>query len=106
MCLGPKFFDEREETVRSREAVGEIEVEHFMRSKRMRFGLLTDLGYLDDSVETLSTANLFLYRVPDEAKAFFSEDSDLQLIFVQAEQASKLASRLRKKIRASEPELA
>jgi len=106
MCLGPEFFDHREEAVRSREAAGEIEVEHFMRSKRMRLGLLTELGYLDDDRETISTADLFVYRVPKEAKAFFSEDGNLQLIFVRAGLALKLASRLRAKVRAADPEIA
>lgn len=103
MCLGPEFFDEREEVVRLREAAGEIEVVHFMRSKRLRFGLLTELGYLDDRRETLSTADLFVYQIPKEAEEFFRETSDLQLIFVRPDQASELASRLRKKVRASDP---
>jgi hypothetical protein len=106
MCLGPEFFDQREEAVRTREAAGEIEVEHFMRSKRLRLGLLTELGYLDDDRETISTADLFVYRVPKEAKVFFSEDGDLQLIFVRAGVALKLASRLRAKVRAADPEIA
>jgi len=104
MCLGPEFFDQREEAVRSREAAGEIEVEHFMRSRRLRFGLLTELGYFDDRIEAPSTADIFVYRILKTGKRFFREDRDLQLIFVRAEQASNLASRLREKVRAIDPE--
>lgn len=105
MCLGPEFFDEREEAIRIREGAGEIEVEHFMRSKRLRFGLLEELGYLQDSRETFSTADIFLYQIPKEAEVFLSEDSDLQLVYVRANQGSKLASRLGKKIRAVDLEI-
>lgn len=105
MCLGPEFFDQREESVRSREAAGEIEVEHFMRSKGLRFGLLTELGYFDDTRETISTADLFVYRISKKAKKFFIGDNDLQLIFVRAGLAFRLASRLRAKVRAIDPEI-
>jgi hypothetical protein len=105
MCLGPAFFDQREEAIKSREAAGEIEVEHFMRSKRLRFALLTELGYLDDRMDTPNTADLFGYRIPKKAMTFFSEDSDLQLIFVQASQTAHLASRLRNQVRAIDPEV-
>jgi hypothetical protein len=101
--LGPEFFDQREEAIRSRDAAGELEVEHFMRSKRLRFGLLMELGYFEECLETMSTADLFVYRIPRQAKAFFSEDRDLQLIFVRTVQASKLAVRLREKVRAGDP---
>ena len=105
MCLGPEFFDNRDLAIKTREAAGEIEVEHFMRSKRLRFGLLVDLGYLDDFQECVTTVDFFVYRVPEEASAFLSADTDHQLIFVRAEQVATLAKRLRKRVPASIPEL-
>ena len=105
MCLEQEFFDQRDEAVRFREAAGEIEVERFMRSKRLRFGLLTELGYLDGDRETFCTADLFVFRIPKEAEGYLSEDADLQLVFVRCGLASTLAARLRAKVRANDLEL-
>ena len=105
MCLEQEFFDQRDEAVRCREAAGEIEVERFMRSKRLRFGLLTELGYLDGDRETFCTADLFVFRIPKEAEGYLSEDADLQLVFVRCGLASTLAARLRAKVRANDLEL-
>ncbi len=103
MCLGPEFFDQRDETTRTREAAGEIEVEHFMRTRRLRFGLLLELGYLEDSQESPNTADLFSYQVPLASESYFSEDSDLQLIFVRPESARTLTSRLRNNLQVMDP---
>jgi hypothetical protein len=103
MCLGPEFFDLREETLRTREAIGEMEIEHFMRSKRLRFDLLYELGYFELRLGPMSTADFFIHHIARSAKKYFTEDRDLQLIFVKAQKAVELDSYLRKRVPSPSP---
>ena len=103
MCLGPEFFEDREALIRSREAGGDVEVERFMRTKRLRFDRLYELGYFEDCLEGPTTADVFVHRVAKAAKGFFIEDRGLQLIFVRAEMAGALGRRLRRGVVASDP---
>jgi hypothetical protein len=96
MCLGPEFFDDREALIRTREAGGDLEVERFMRAKRLRFDRLYELGYFEACLEGPTTADLFVHRVAEAARGFFIEERDLQLIFVRGEMARELGSRLRR----------
>lgn len=97
MCLGPEFFDAREESIRRREALGEREVCVYMRAKRLRFDLLYELGYFVFDLERgLSTTDFFIHDLAKAARKYFREDKGLQLIFVRPEKAIELGSRLRK----------
>ena len=95
MCLGPDFFDAREEAERLREAEGAIEVCRFLEERQVDFDLLYDLGYFETTRDGFCTADLFIHDVPPVAERFFLQDKDLQLIFVLPEWAEELASRLR-----------
>lgn len=102
MCLVPEFFDEREALIRTLEVGGDVEVERFMRSKRLRFDRLYELGYFEACQDCPTTADFFVHRVAEAAKGFFTEERDLQLIFVRGEMARELGGRLRREVGAEE----
>jgi hypothetical protein len=101
MCLGPEFFDARDAAIRTREARGHVEVEHFMESLGLDFDVLYNLGYfgtvskdLDPRTLAPRTTDIFIHDLAPGAEAIFLQDRNLQLIFVRARKARSLAALL------------
>jgi hypothetical protein len=105
MCLEPEFFDARDAAIRTREARGHVEVEHFMESLGLPFDRLYDLGYFgvpygeaDLKKLSFSTADFFTDEPAPGAGVYFLRDRGLQLVFVRARKARALAALLRAEV--------
>jgi hypothetical protein len=82
MCLGPDFFDAREEQLRSSEARGELELSAFLKARRISFHRVMMAGLLQMR-ETVSTADLDPFFPSRLGRTFLREDKNCQIIFVR-----------------------
>jgi hypothetical protein len=87
MCLESEFFDAREALIRQREAVGDIELEHFLKPRHVSIDRLYRFGILKNDRDYFTTADLFVHEITDEGARFMEADEDYQLIFVRRDDA-------------------
>ena len=83
MSLPPEFFDTRDALILDREAVGDIELEHFLKPRHVSIDRLYRLGLLHDDRGYLTTADFFAHKVTEQGRQFLDEMEDDQLIFVR-----------------------
>jgi hypothetical protein len=95
MSLSPEFFDGREALIREREAAGDIELEHFLKRRRVSIDRLYRLGLLMDERGFVTTADLFVHQITELGRQFMDDVEDFQLIFVRGEAAASFGSFLR-----------
>ena len=92
MSLSPEFFDGREALILEREAAGDIELENFLKRRRVSIDRLYRLDLLMDEREFVTTADLFVHQVTERGRQFMDAVEDDQLIFVRRDAVAAFAS--------------
>jgi hypothetical protein len=93
MCLGPEFFDARDEMILKREAEGDIELEHFLEDRGVLVDDLYELSLLKDDRDFITTADYFVHEVTPEGRRFLKSAAN-QLIFVKRHRVADLTALL------------
>ena len=78
MCLGPDFFDAREDQLRRSEALGELELSAFLKARRIPFERVLKAGLVQVR-DLISTADLSLFIPSKGARTFIREDRNHQI---------------------------